>query len=467
MEAITLPYPATENEEALRERIVGEKGKLAHSILIELPEEHKAAESVWILNDEEQVERALDPKKRNEVLQLHGVPVSTKLTTLKEYILAVFQTRALAIYRSTSQGAWLVGERKKKKGTFQRVPLTDSTKEVRRVQTLAIRSVYALGLDYAMVRLGIGAGRKTVVMSVNPVPTVKGGLEQAFVREVGQYTKECTQPKPELDNIVLGADPEFVMMSPNKELVIASQYFPLKGRVGCDAAWLGQNRSHKPVVELRPEATTDPRTLAVRIYQALIFAARKTAQVQAKWVAGAMPYKGLPLGGHIHFSGIPLNFKMLRALDNYLALPLVLAEDERGKGRRPRYGFLGDFRYQPHGGFEYRTPPSWILTPTLTKGVLSAAKVIVANYRVLKQQPLSDLGIQKAYYDGNKEVLRPWLEPLWEELRQLEDYAVYRKYLDEFHRYLASGVSWDETVDFRKVWRIHPYLHKRGTGKNG
>jgi hypothetical protein len=91
----------------------------------------------------------------------------------------------------------------------------------------------------------------------------------------------------------------------------------------------------------------------------------------------------------------------------------------------------------------------------------------VANYRVLKQQPLSDLGRQKAYYDGNKEVLRPWLEPLWEELRQLEDYAVYRKYLDEFHRYLASGVSWDETVDFRKVWRIHPYLHKRGTGKNG
>jgi hypothetical protein len=145
---------------------------------------------------------------------------------------------------------------------------------------------------------------------------------------------------------------------------------------------------------------------------------------------------------------------------------MVAVEDERGKGRRPKYGFLGDFRYQKHGGFEYRTPPSWLVSPTLTKGVFVTAKLIVANYRTLNHNPLADFDLQHAYYTGDKEKILSLVPVLWEDLKKLDDYQIYENYLDEFYRYLTSGITWDETQDFRKNWRIPPY-HKRKEGVKG
>ena len=72
-------------------------------------------------------------------------------------------------------------------------------------------------------------------------------------------------------------------------------------------------------------------------------------------------------------SRIWLTSRLLRVLDNYLALPFILIEDQNTKLRRPRYGFLGDFRRKTHGGFEYRTLPSWIVSPRITKGVIASS----------------------------------------------------------------------------------------------
>ena len=57
---------------------------------------------------------------------------------------------------------------------------------------------------------------------------------------------------------MLGADPEFMMQSLEGQIVLASKYFPRFGSVGCDAIWHGQNRSHKPLVELRPRPHEQP-----------------------------------------------------------------------------------------------------------------------------------------------------------------------------------------------------------------
>ncbi|MBA4494438.1 hypothetical protein ACFO25_18510 [Paenactinomyces guangxiensis] len=458
MGAVTLPYIAIENK--VRDAVVAKDRKLAPSIRLESPNDHRLAKAMLILNDEKKVEGAIASQTRNQTLQLHGISVSMDGSVLREYVVCVFQTRVLAMYRSISQSAWLAAARKQKKLTFQRVPVQDQRKEVRKVRMLSIRALYALGLDYGVVKIGIGAARKMVVLQVVPGPKLNQEMENALVRSITQYIKQLKEPRIPLDRIVLGADPEFVMQSPKGQLLIASKYFPVRGKVGCDAIWLGQSHSNKPLVEIRPEPSSDPRTLVIRIYQGLMQAAKRMRNTPGKWLAGAMPYNGFSLGGHIHFSGIHPNFKMLRALDNYLSLPLVAVEDERGKNRRPKYGFLGDFRYQYHGGFEYRTLPSWLISPTLTKGVLVAAKLIVANYPTLKHNPLAEFTMQQAYYAGNKEKIAGLVESMWEDLKKLEDYKIYQKYLDSFYRYITSGEAWDERQDLRKVWRIPPY-HRR------
>ncbi|WP_164491717.1 putative amidoligase domain-containing protein [Staphylospora marina] len=450
-----------ENEDSIRKHLVGEDGRMASGILLDLPESLGLSPSVLSLNDEKAVKRSRDSTVRHAVLKLHGISVGETLTPVKEYVLAVFQTKVVAVWRTRGHPVWNASARKKQ--TYVRADVTESSKEMRKAQALAIRAVYALGLDYGLVRLRIGTGRRMGIVNVQPAPILNKDMEKGFVQAIQSYYQQCIQPKPSVDRIVLGADPEFVMKTPDGNLVIASRYVPIRGKVGCDAIWIGQNRNQKPLFELRPEPTPDPKTLVVRMYQALLYCAKKTRHVQCKWLAGSLPHPGFPIGGHIHFSGILPDFKLLRALDNYLTLPLTLAEDAKGIKRRPKYGFLGDFRYQEHGGFEYRTPPSWLVSPTLTKGVLAAAKVIAVNYRSLRHDPFAQLKMQEAYYSGNKKELAAWLEPIWEDLRQTEEYRLYARYLDDFFRYLASGKVWDETRDFRKSWRIPPYhLKNRG-----
>jgi hypothetical protein len=299
-------------------------------------------------------------------------------------------------------------------------------------------------------------------MKVIPHPQLNDEMEAAYIRAVGEYTKLIATPTTLIDRIVLGADPEFVMLSKKGNLLIASRYFPRNGKVGYDAIWIGQNRSNKPVAEIRPSPSTDPQVLVVRIYQSLYYAAKKMEHISSKWLAGSMPYQGFPLGGHIHFSGIQPNFKMLRAFDNYLALPFVIVEDtQSSRKRRPQYGFLGDFRFQEHGGFEYRTLPSWLVSPTLTKGVFALAKLIAAHYDQLQLDPLSDPEVQKAYYAGEKETLRKWFEVLWADLERLDNYERYKKFLDGFYRFIVSGNSWSETRDIRRYWRVPPFTLKK------
>ena len=44
-----------------------------------------------------------------------------------------------------------------------------------------------------------------------------------------------------------------------------------------------------------------------------------------------MPFTGYQCGGHIHF-GMPISLSLLRALDQYLAIPIAIVELSR-KGK--------------------------------------------------------------------------------------------------------------------------------------
>jgi hypothetical protein len=461
MEVVTLPYDVTaEDEDQVRQVAITKEGRIAPSIRLEAPSFHFFSAPILTLNDEQHVQRAQNRQMRNQLLQLHGVSAVPNGPILREYLSFIFQTRTLAMYRFIEQTPWPAMNRTRSL-RYQQIRSTARDREAKKVQVLAIRALYALGLDYGIVKCGVGTGKKIWVLQVLPSPKGSRELESLFMKAILQYRKQLQGAKIPLQKIVLGADPEFVMQSPTGNLLMASQYFPLKGKMGCDAISSEQNVAYKPLVEIRPDPDEDPRMLVARIYHMLWQEAEKMSDLPAKWLAGAMPYPGFPLGGHIHFSGIQPNFKMLRMLDNYLALPLVMAEDVNGKGRRPKYGFLGDFRYQDYGGFEYRTLPSWLVSPTLTKGVFALAKVIVANYQTLQYDPLASLTIQEAYYEGDKVALQSWIQKLWDDLQSCEDYRMYHKDLHAFYRYLTSGICWNETRDFRIPWRLPPYANQK------
>lgn len=412
-------------------------------------------ESLFLLNDADLVERYRSKESRMATLSLHNVRVpSTTSSIVRQYVVVLFQTEVLLTYRTKNQGVGLAGRKQER---FYRVSPTDQSREVRRIHTLATRALYALGLDYGVVKAAVLQGNLTAVSDVIPGARLHVEIGRHLAGAVIKYGKSLPQLAVSLKSVMLGADPEFIMESLKGQIVLASKYFPRFGPVGCDAIWQGRNRSHKPVVELRPKPTNQPRQLVVRMYQGMQKANQRVKHLSLRWLAGGLPHAGFPLGGHIHFSGVHLNFKLLRALDNYLALPLVLAEDPRGIKRRPKYGFLGDFRRQFHGGFEYRTLPSWLVSPTLTKGVIAAAQVIAAQYPYLRYNPLKDSSIQTAYYQGSKGKLKKIVPTLWRDLARLPEYKEYQTYLDGLFRMLLSGTTWDERIDFRRRWKLAPY----------
>ncbi|PTM58895.1 putative amidoligase domain-containing protein [Desmospora activa] len=432
------------------------RNHLASSIHLRWNGDPLYVSSMLGLNHTQQVESAQSSEWKKEIWKLHGLTVAaSQATVLRLYVVPVFQTQALLLYRSKTSPVWLSGGGGKP--TFQRVSTEDQSREVRKVKAMAIRAFYSLGLDYGVAKIGIQPGNQIVVVDVAPGPRINREMGVQLAEAVQLYIKRLPRLWASLDQVMLGADPEFIMQKSNGTLVMASDYFPRYGSVGCDAIWHGQNRSIKPLVELRPKPNKDPRQLVLRMYKDMMTASRRVNNKQVEWLAGALPHPKYPLGGHIHFSGILLTFQLLRALDLYLALPLMLAEDGNGVQRRPRYGFLGDYRLQFHGGFEYRTLPSWLISPTLTKGSLAAAKLIAARYPHLPLDDWYDRKLQQAYYRGEKKKVRERVKVLWESLRSLKEYAWYEKDLDRFYQMIVSGITWNEKEDIRKRWKLPPY----------
>jgi hypothetical protein len=449
MGAVTLSDPR-ETEDCTIHEMIFQENQLVPSI--EWKTNQMMADSVCILNDVRQVMCLQDPHFIKKHLQMHGLSYAPQSPTLREYKVFVFQTEVLITYVARKGSQQNTEQKRNHPAPFLRLSAQSNTKEIKKIRELAIRTVYALGLDYALVWCAIGPGRRQIVKRVIVDPRCSTTLEKKICQALLQYSSDLSEPRRR--QIVLGADPEFVIRSKQGRLLLASQFFSMKGKVGCDAIWIGENRQDKPLFELRPEPSSNPKVLAARIYEGLLIVAKKVNHLSDKWLAGNMPIKGFPIGGHIHFSGIKPNFKLLRALDNYLTLPLMMAEDSRGVKRRPKYGYLGDYRMQPYGGFEYRTPPSWLVSPTLTKGVFALAKCIANNYQRLKYDPFRDPDLQEAYYQGDKDRIAPWIDLLWSELYSFADYQTYERELSSFFSYIRQGRRWNEYADFRKAWKI-------------
>lgn len=325
-----------------------------------------------------------------------------------------------------------------------------------RLGRLAVRGLYALGLDSGEIVLMPDRNAGYGVTRIRPEPwrhdtRLRELYQSALSAAVSGAEKERPQA---LERPLIGMDPEFLLVRlPEERVVPASRYLDRQGEAGCDAV-SRRGRTLFPVAELRPAPSPEPLRLLRHLRNAMAFASRRITDRTLIWQAGGMPQRGLPLGGHLHFSGIELSGELLRVLDNYLALPVALLEDQRTHSRRPRYGTLGDFRRKAHGGFEYRTLPSFLVSPLLAKGVIGFAYLIARHFRELPQRPLQEDAVHEAFYKGDKARLYKALEPLLNDIERLPSYEEYRDFTDPFIRCLRGREAWDETRDIRPLWGL-------------
>jgi hypothetical protein len=417
-----------------------------------------------IFNDQQSVQQTNDKKTMREAFELHGIkiaPAGKSQVYRIQFRIPVFHLKALSVFMKDSNTA-LISSSPYSESVTGRFQELDANKQVgfyiKRAIREALKAVYALGLEFALVHIGIHGRGDTIVTDVDPAPALNHRLAECYAAAMNAMADELRGAKnPSVSSsrpILIGADPEFILRKPNGKIVSADRFMDREGAVGCDAVVLSGHRIVLPLVELRPQPSTSPIALTRHLRFLMQKAEKMINEPQLDWLAGAMPVKGLPLGGHIHFSGVEVNSELLRVLDNYLALPLVLLESESANHRRPRYGFLGDFRRQSHGGFEYRSLPSWLVSPIVTVGVLSLGLVIAHHYVNLQQRPLRLLEVQRAFYQGDKDRIKPIAAKLWLDIKETGMYEKYQKELSQLFQMILLKEAWQEEQDFRNNWGI-------------
>lgn len=332
------------------------------------------------------------------------------------------------------------------------VPIEAEEREASKAVNMAIRCLYALGLDIGMVKIGVDGLFRLFVTEINPGPSLTNKTLKRYVQAlVNDLLSQISFNKK---SVIMGTDPEFMLANiKSGTLVPASYFFPRLGEVGCDNIRL-PNRKHRPVAELRPAPASNPASLVNNLRQTMQRANQLAPYRNLKWVAGVMPL-GFPIGGHIHFSGLPLSNQLLRALDQYLALPLFFLEPEKAaRDRRKRYGLLGEYRTKNHGGFEYRTPPSWLIDPLTALGTLTLGHLIAQNYLLLNPTMFLTAEAQERFYNGNHEYFRPYFEDIWKGIESLPGFNEHKAVLEAFAARIRQGEAWDESTDIRKSWNL-------------
>ncbi|MFD2673008.1 putative amidoligase domain-containing protein [Marinicrinis sediminis] len=433
----------------------------------------------WMLNVPAYARRLSQPGELEKWMKLHQLPYDDSGKAL--YQMVVFHQEVLAVFRRETQLLQEPGLRHKGDG-WKEVEWDPSRPALRKLSRLAKRGLYAIGLDFGTVGLSWDPQGEPVVVSAtsalfSPLTAGYSGSEQfeqadrwwtriadclnAFHHHMEAEWTRChhrhptnTEDQPDWQ---MGTDLEFVMCAPSGRVLLAERWLGRKGTVGSDCLRTKEDRLIFPLAELRPQPARTPRELIQHIRKAMHEAAVKMQGTEAVWLAGGMPVKGIPLGGHLHFSGFSSNPFFVRALDNYLTLPLMLIEDDGTRKRRPKYGYPGDVRFKRHGGFEYRTPPSWIVSPRIAKGVAALADVIARHYWSLADRPLDDFEVAEAYYSGDKRIIYPVVQQLWKQLESTAAYSEHASYLIPFKKQIFQKQVWHADRDIRKAWRIFPF----------
>ena len=329
-----------------------------------------------------------------------------------------------------------------------------SEKTLRQMEVYASRALYALWLDAGSVLVAISGTGSIAIREVWSLDDLQYVDDQQAISMSLVALSEIASEQRE-HKLLIGADPEFALLNSSNQIVPASNFFNIDSdtKIGADAL-MSRQKVVYPVVELRPSPQRLPLQLINQMKRLLLDAALHIDDHELRWVAGAMPAAGLALGGHIHFSGMTITPRLLRILDGIVAIPLATIEDPLGRGRYKRYGALGDYRRQPHGGFEYRTPPSWLISPATAKAALTLAYIAMKDYDSLATSFSLKQAWCQAYDEGDYELLAVASRTMLDQIAKLPSYSEHANDIEPLHRAIAEQRHWDEQDDIRKRWGI-------------
>jgi hypothetical protein len=181
--------------------------------------------------------------------------------------------------------------------------------------------------------------------------------------------------------VMIGCDPEFVIVK-SRKLVPMEQILKdghKTKKIGLDMGW--------KVMELRPDPNEDIFILIAHIRHLLKRILKHHIGLRrCRFVAGHYA-SAEPLGGHIHIGVVDSNesiatenFKIF--LDKIIGGELMgLINDTQRHRTRRTYGYGQRYIHHPDSFrvknriLEYRTPPSWLVSPSLTFMFLGLAKI--------------------------------------------------------------------------------------------
>lgn len=332
--------------------------------------------------------------------------------------------------------------------------LTSSKKEL--IHTLAKKAVYALGLDFGVVSIGRTNEDKLYVLDVDSTcKTMSEACKDAYNTEFKKLLLKYDCLLNNKADITIGADPELILKDKNSNtLIFASDFFSKKGVYGLDDRSIESGQKYFPLVEIRPDYSSNPKAVAKSIKSILSKVAEQVYYKNIGLYSGSMPINDYWVGGHIHF-GIKPNNKLIRALDNYLALPMMMIENAySSRKRKVKYGALGNYRLKSHGGFEYCTLSSWLVTPEITTAVLCLSKVIVQEYLNLNDEFLNSYSDIRAFYLVNKIYFKDKLERIIFNLSKTKTYTGYKSEIEPLFEKILKSEVWEENIDLRVSWSM-------------
>ena len=244
-------------------------------------------------------------EKRDDLLQLHGMKIMKSQAAIvrgkrelepftHKYKVAVFHLQTLLIYEKKE--TLLLSE----KSLQQQRQLGVNTAYIevgpgqinfhaRRASRESVKAIYALGLDYGLVTIGITPSGHTLVLDVDPVPKLNGRLAQLFAQAMDLYEQSIAKELERKERAMLGCDPEFLLVNPQGKVVFADRFLTRDGVVGCDAIVLSGHRVILPLAELRPQPSVDPLQLAKNVRATMGLAARKINDESLAWLSGGCP----------------------------------------------------------------------------------------------------------------------------------------------------------------------------------
>jgi hypothetical protein len=366
-------------------------------------------------------------------------------------------------------------------------------------------------------KISISYGKKTVGLEIKPafkedIVELKQSIEEGKLTKeestcvgfvtaatlqglMGRSKKAATDYcylSDDIEDIMLGADPEFVLVDPRTRAYKYAGHisgFYSQGVLGADG----------PLAEVRPPPASYTEGVVDNI-KAILRKGHPSIKGY-NWFAGATygnPRKKgeriLHIGGHIHL-GDPLIIpnaekqgiykQIIRMLDELMAIPLVRVDGPFAHLRRNTrhsngygcYGLWGDTRPQP-GRFEWRVPSGlWLSHPDFARAVLGTSKAITETcYQMMAEKRFDPkwvlaradgkgflkqwkaIGAQRAAKIVNaadpKSVTHDMIKSAHEKMRGMDNYTKYKDEIDEFIRLtrLSEKDKRCINLDIRDTW---------------